>query len=235
MEYENKELVDSIDLVASEILAVKRSMHHRDKFFPALINKLDLKVGVEVGVDKGEFSTHLLGSSSLKTLFCVDTWQNEFGSNYKPGFYDPQGDNRYQDAINTLKEFGERVVPMRGTSVDMANSISAKFPNQKIDFCYIDGDHTYEGVYVDIRAWLPKMRIGGIIAGHDYHTHPDGPKSGIMGWDGKQLPFGVNTVVDGYCQRYGYPLRVVGGRILSWFFVKNKEVQDPLGIYSLRG
>ena len=212
----------------------KRSNHHRDHFFPALIDKLDLNIGVEIGVDKGEFSAHLLEKSKLHTLYCVDTWQDDFGSNYKPGFYDSKGDNRYQQAVNNLKKFGERVTFMKGTSVEKANQLSQIMPDDKIDFCYIDGDHTFEGVYVDIRAWLPKLRIGGIIAGHDYKYKEDVKNSGIKANDGDQLPYGVKTIVDGYCKRYGYPLRVVGGRILSWFFVKNKEVEDPLGVYNLR-
>ena len=42
------------------------------------------------------------------------------------------------------------------------------FPDNSIDFIYIDGDHRYEAVKADIRAFLPKMRNLSIIAGHDY-------------------------------------------------------------------
>jgi hypothetical protein len=228
MNYENKEMVDHVDKVSGDILVVKNHMHHRDRFFPALIDQLGLKVGVEVGVDRAEFSEHLLSRSNIEKLHCIDTWMDNFGSNYKPEEYDPKGENRMKEALERLNKFGVRGNAIKATSVEAANS----FHIDKIDFCYIDGDHTFEGVYVDIRAWLPKVRIGGIIAGHDYK---DGPKSGINDCFGQQLPFGVKTVVDGFCQRYGYPLRVVGGRILSWFFVKNKEVEDPLGVYAVRG
>ena len=37
-----------------------------------------------------------------------------------------------------------------------------------VDFVFIDAEHTYEGVRDDIIAWSPKVRPGGIIAGHDY-------------------------------------------------------------------
>lgn len=152
MKYENAELVEKVDNIASEILGAKRSNHHRDHFFPALIDKLELKTGVEIGVDKGEFSVHLLGKSKLEHLYCVDTWQDDFGSNYKPGFYDPKGVNRYQQAVNNLNQFANRAVMAKGTSVEAANEFHKVFPNEAVDFCYIDGDHTYEGVYVDIRA-----------------------------------------------------------------------------------
>ena len=38
-----------------------------------------------------------------------------------------------------------------------------------LDFCYIDGDHSYAGVYSDIRTIWPKMKSGGIMGGHDFH------------------------------------------------------------------
>lgn len=38
----------------------------------------------------------------------------------------------------------------------------------KVDLMYIDGDHTYHGAREDILAWTPKVRHGGILAGHDF-------------------------------------------------------------------
>lgn len=34
---------------------------------------------------------------------------------------------------------------------------------------FIDGDHSYSGCYADIQNWLPKVRSGGFIGGHDYN------------------------------------------------------------------
>ena len=57
---------------------------------------------------------------------------------------------------------------------------------------YIDADHTYESVTEDITAWLPKIRAGGVICGHDY--------SG--GW--KEV---VRAVDDFFCKRSGLDVR----------------------------
>ncbi len=42
------------------------------------------------------------------------------------------------------------------------------YGDASLDWVYIDADHHYEAVRRDILAWLPKVKQGGIIAGHDY-------------------------------------------------------------------
>ena len=43
---------------------------------------------------------------------------------------------------------------------------------EKLDFLFIDGDHTYEGVKKDFEMYSPLVRNGGIIAFHDICPHP---------------------------------------------------------------
>jgi len=215
MEYRNIEILEEIESVAKNICEEKRSNHHRDRFFPMLIDRLGLKTGVEIGVDKAGFSNHLLSKSSLEKFYGVDPWINDFGSDHKPGYYDPEGDNRMFQAETEIKTFIEsgRAKLIRATGAVAATM----FEDESIDFIYIDGDHSLEGIAADIYAWTPKIVTGGIISGHDYK---DGPGSGITGYFGKQLPYAVKTVVDYFCERYGFKNHAVGGRILSWWFAK---------------
>lgn len=228
MEYKNPELIESADNISKNIVDQKRSNHHRDNFFPKLIDAMDLKTGIEIGVDKGGFSNHILNRSKIQTYYCVDTWQDNFGSNYRPGEYDKDGNVRYQEARKTLCEHiqSNRAIMLRMTSLFASSS----FGNQTLDFCYIDGDHSLEGIYLDLKAWVPKIKTGGIIAGHDYK---DGPKSGINDYFGVQLDFHVKTAVDYFCRRYGYKVNITGGRILSWWFVKNHHCVDSSDAYLL--
>ena len=39
------------------------------------------------------------------------------------------------------------------------------------DMVFIDGDHSYEGVSKDIKFWGPRLKLGGILCGHD-SGHP---------------------------------------------------------------
>jgi predicted O-methyltransferase YrrM len=45
---------------------------------------------------------------------------------------------------------------------------AAMFPDGTHDFIFIDGDHRKDHVRADIAAWRPKLKPGGILAGHDY-------------------------------------------------------------------
>lgn len=47
---------------------------------------------------------------------------------------------------------------------------AALFEPYSVDVCFIDSDHTLEGMRRHLEAWSPKIRSGGILAGHDYHT-----------------------------------------------------------------
>ena len=57
----------------------------------------------------------------------------------------------------------DTIVKVRQMSHD-----AAKTWKDPIDFLYVDGDHEYDGVVADIRAFVPFVRVGGIVAFHDY-------------------------------------------------------------------
>jgi predicted O-methyltransferase YrrM len=72
----------------------------------------------------------------------------------------------YEEAMQNLKPLLDlKVVNLiKGHSQDVVS----KYPDETLDFCFIDGSHEYEDVKKDIQAYLPKVKKGGILAGHDY-------------------------------------------------------------------
>jgi len=48
------------------------------------------------------------------------------------------------------------------------------FKDEQIDFLFIDGDHTYNGVKKDYEMYSPLVRNGGIIAFHDIGENEEG-------------------------------------------------------------
>jgi predicted O-methyltransferase YrrM len=71
------------------------------------------------------------------------------------------------DTLQNLKQIGEegkRAVIMRMTSLRAAQLIA----DESLDFVYIDALHDYVSTLQDIEAWWPKLKSGGLMAGHDY-------------------------------------------------------------------
>ena len=59
------------------------------------------------------------------------------------------------------------------------------FANASLDFVFIDADHSQASVQADIHAWRPKLRPGGILAGHDWNTYGSVQQAvtGLLGTD----------------------------------------------------
>lgn len=60
-------------------------------------------------------------------------------------------------------DFSNKINPMNLTSLEAVNS----FADNALDVVFIDADHRYEEVVKDIKFWLPKVRPGGLLMGHD--------------------------------------------------------------------
>ena len=54
--------------------------------------------------------------------------------------------------------------PLRMSSKEAAT----KFEDSSLDFVFVDASHQYEDVCEDIDIWIPKVKSGGFLAGHDY-------------------------------------------------------------------
>lgn len=121
----------------------------------------------EIGVAEGLFSKDLL-DAGVALLYSVDNWAHIPNVTGDGNFDQKFHDKNYDAAVKRLAEFGDRSVMLKGLSVDMANLI----PDNSLDMVYFDAGHYYGAVVADLIAWYPKVRSGGIIAGHDY-LNPD--------------------------------------------------------------
>lgn len=121
----------------------------------------------ELGVWKGASIAHL--ASRLKgregvELYAVDLFANTTeGYRNRPGF----GETIHEVYDEYLRRCGVRdmVVDVACDTADAADL----FPDNHFDFVYIDASHDFDSVCRDIRAWLPKVRSGGMLAGHDFN------------------------------------------------------------------
>ena len=151
--------------------------------FPAVLNKLGLKRGAEVGVAFGGHSEAILQTTGVEKLYAVDSYQHRSEYDDPMNLPQPVFDRLYQRTGQRLGAFGDRVTQVRLDSVEAARQI-----NEPLRFVYIDGDHSYQGIRADLEAWFPLIREGGIIAGHDY---------------GQPAFPGVKAVADHFFKRFG--------------------------------
>jgi hypothetical protein len=122
-------------------------------------------VGAEIGVYKGDNAEFILQLVNPKILYLIDPWNNfmDINSNEIIGY------TQYIIAQERLKEYGNKRL-LKRTSLEASNLFSA----EEFDFVYIDADHNYESVKQDINLWFPKVKRGGVLAGHDYHFTMEG-------------------------------------------------------------
>ena len=132
-----------------------------------VINYSDNSVFVEVGVYKGR---------SLYYLLDIIRKQRRNIKVFGVDHYKEQSDSCYDKTINNLSEFHNQYKLINTNSVSAAKT----FQDNSIDFVFIDAGHTYEVVKADILAWLPKIKLGGMMAGHDYNgSKRDGGYPGV--------------------------------------------------------
>jgi len=158
--------------------------------------------GVEVGVWRGWGARKLLRLFRFKKLYLVDPYDKapEYlesrelptASQFQPGahFTVKMWKQAKKDAKKTLRFWEDKTEFIYERSVD-----AAKLVPDNIDFVYIDGDHDYDKVKEDIEAWYPKVRKGGMLAGHDYK------------FKGVGRPDTVKQAVDEFCKKEGYELK----------------------------
>jgi hypothetical protein len=81
-------------------------------------------------------------------------------------------------SVATVLERLRPVLPVIGGAYAGCSwEMASNFKDASLDFCFIDANHKYECVSKDIDAWRPKVKPGGIFAGHDY---TDWPGFGVM-------------------------------------------------------
>jgi len=139
----------------------------------------------EIGVFEGFTSSAILEVRTIENCYLVDPWKP-----YKDiSYIGTRGQDYLEDCCfrTYLKFFRDP----RVTILRMESLAAAKLFDRELDFVYIDGDHSYEAVLSDIKAWLPKIKHPGLIAGHDYGVIPDVTKAVH-----EMLPRGVKFLPD---------------------------------------
>jgi hypothetical protein len=134
---------------------------------PIALEKLDCKVGVEIGVRIAGNLKNLAKNPKFKEgmMYGVDCWSED---PEKPeindeGFSQQQLDMQYWQCI---ADFSTN--PFVKIIRNFSYEASLIFPDEYFDFIYIDAAHDYNSMVEDVKAWWPKLKKGGVFSGHDY-------------------------------------------------------------------
>ena len=133
--------------------------HLRPSMLKLLEKKRKNLVGAEIGVKFGQNASNILKWLSVKKMYLVDSYPayEEDGKIINPG------DKGTGKLDRRLKDYKDKVVWIKKLSVEAAKDIA----DNSLDFVYIHARLDYEFVRDDIMAWTPKVKIGGMVAGHD--------------------------------------------------------------------
>jgi len=125
---------------------------------------------LEIGSHKGGtlyLWCQLLQSTGLAVS--VDLPGGDFGGGLPPG-----GERFFESFCQS----GQKLVCFRrdSHSEETKNQVASVLDGEFFDFCFIDGDHTYDGVARDFDLYSPLVRAGGWIGFHDILPRANNPK-----------------------------------------------------------
>jgi predicted O-methyltransferase YrrM len=173
---------------------------------PRVLGELEFKVGAEVGVAQGNHAKILCDNIPNLKLYCVDVWERYHG------YYE------YTNRIRKYyREAQERLAPYDCVFIKKFSMDAVKdFDRQSLDFVYIDAAHDFQSVSDDLCQWIPKVRYGGVVFGHDYKLH--------RGKRGERYIVHVRHVVQAYmyCHAIDPWFEVRIPRQASWMFVRQE-------------
>jgi predicted O-methyltransferase YrrM len=136
-------------------------------------------VFVELGAYKGKSTSFIVTEINNRgrdiKFYTIDTFEGDSGSN------DEKEVEAYRNVVvsNMYEEFSkntEHLKELFNVIVGKSDESAKFFEDNSIDVIFIDAGHSYESVKRDIKSWLPKMKDGGIMSGHDYNS-----------WDGVRI------------------------------------------------
>jgi cephalosporin hydroxylase len=136
-----------------------------------LVKKEKPEVVMEIGTMDGGTLYGWTNISNPELAISLDLPEGDFGGGYP------------EEKGKLYQEFSEKtsfeLVRADSHNPDTKREIEEDLDGRKIDFLFIDGDHTYDGVKQDFEMYSELVREGGLIAFHDICNHPNDPNCNV--------------------------------------------------------
>jgi len=138
-------------------------------FYKQIISKLsDGAHIVEIGCWKGRsaafVAVEIINSGKNIKFDCVDSWLDDNKEPMERGPVSTHMGTPYEQFLENMKPVENYYIAIRMPSIDAA----PLYKDKSLDLVFIDANHEYEYVKKDILAWLPKVKLKGVLAGDDY-------------------------------------------------------------------
>ncbi len=133
---------------------------------------------VEVGCKEGRTTGHILKTIPDSRAVAIDPWIAQAPTSADAETYEDWNFASIEAEFwKNVGGDGNRVEMLRMTSEQAVRSFDhdSRFGSEKMggytyaDLIFIDARHDYDSVREDIRLWWPRVRVGGILAGHDFN------------------------------------------------------------------
>lgn len=133
----------------------------------------------EIGVREGQNTIAMLKFMNINRIFMIDGYQPYYSNEHDHSSAEEQ-DIWYRNMFTYMTPYLPSV-----TFISKPSALaSLLFPEECLDYAYIDANHSEESVYEDMGLWYPKVKEGGVLGGHDI--------------DDERFP-GVRRAVERFC------------------------------------
>jgi len=176
---------------------------------PKLLQRFDKPTGIEIGLSAGHTTKHLFENVEGLKLQGIDPYPDYVDWNGHELTPDLQG-GTYKEFLQNTADFQSKITHLRMFS----DKAALELKDAAFDFVFIDGLHTYEQVLKDCQNFYPKIKDGGLFAGHDYNVIE-----------------GVNKAVNEFAASVGATIFQTDNDVWYWF--KPKAV--PIVICTVNG
>lgn len=123
---------------------------------------------VEVGSFKGR-STHALLSGTDGKVTAIDNWELNWREDHPH-----HGETIFKEFKENLKNFKNLEVLHMNQDVAVH-----KFEDNSLDLVFLDFTTDKNTLVNTIKSWLPKIKEGGVICGHEYASNWQGVKDAV--------------------------------------------------------
>lgn len=122
------------------------------------------EVGCWLGRSIAAFDAFAKEAEKSFALTAVDTFDGKPANDEHAAILEAHRGSVREAFHSNMNALGVRV----GTITKDSAAGASCFEEASLDAVFIDADHSLEAVYSDLKAWVPKVKEGGIIAGHDF-------------------------------------------------------------------